>query len=519
MAKKITRNDNNFAIAYYRFSSHAQSDASIQQQREAAKKYAEGHGLQIVKEYTDEAISGTTDQRPGFQLMLAEIAKIKPGALIIWKTDRLGRDRYDLAIAKKCIRDAGCIIHYIAEPITGDAPESALMEGVLEAMAEYYSRQMRTNIKRGHLFNAQNCLYNGHKTLGYVTEHAPEFGKDRKRYVIDSEMAPFVQRVFEDYAAGKPMADIAKELNDLGITTVQGNPFTVNSLAHILNNRAYIGEYRYGDIVTPGGMPAIVSLEVFEAAQKRLVLNKRQGGQRANGLTPDNTPRFWLTGKLYCGKCGTPMHGYSGTSGHGGTTYYYYVCGEAKKKKCSLKYVPKDKIEAISCFLLSKCLNDTELLASLAVDVADYYQKEYEDTGYIDGLKKERTETEKALNNLVRAIEQGIFSETTQTRLVELKGRKKALTEAIEAEEIKRAITKNDISIQHFFDKYKDADLNDPSVRDYLLDYFVDKIYVYDDTIILTAWYGDDRKELMWGDLDFKFKKERKRKKGSSASG
>ncbi len=42
--------------------------------------------------------------------------------------------------------------------------------------------------------------------------------------------------------------------------------------------------------------------EVFEATQKRLILNKRQGRQRANGLTPDEAPRFWLTGKLYYGK-------------------------------------------------------------------------------------------------------------------------------------------------------------------------------------------------------------------------
>ena len=119
----------------------------------------------------------------------------------------------------------------------------------------------------------------------------------------------------------------------------------------------------------------------------------------------------------------------------------------------------------------------------------------------------------------MRAIEQGIFSETTQTRLLELESKKKALTEAIEAEEIKRAVTKNEISIQHFFDEYKNADLNDPAVRDYLLDYFVDKIFVYDDRVILTAWYGDDKKEITWGDIDCVVVKDRKRKKRSSASG
>ncbi len=518
MAKKFIQNNNDFAIAYYRYSSHAQSDASIEQQREAAKNYADGHDLQIVKEYEDAAISGTTDQRPGFQLMLSEIGKIRPAALIIWKTDRLGRDRFDLAIAKKQIRDAGCVIHYIAEPISGDAPESALMEGVLESMAEYYSRQLRTNIKRGHMYNAQNCLFNGHKTLGYKAEPAPEFGKDRKRYVIDPETAPFVQKIFEDYAAGRPTVDIVRELNSIGLKTARGKPFTVNSIAHILNNRAYIGEYHYGDIVKPDGMPAITTPELFEAAQKRLILNKRQGGQRANGLDPDSAPRFWLTGKLYCGECGTPMQGCSGTSKTNAAKHYYYACGAARKHKCHLKYVKKDKIEAIAIFMLTKCLQDTELLASLAVDVAAYYQREHEDKGYLEGLKAERAETEKALNNLVRAIEHGIFSETTQARLTELESRKKALTEAIDAEEIKRAIAKHDISIQHFFDEYAHADLTDPAVRDYLLDYFIDKIFVFDDRVIMTIWYGDDKKEITWGDIDFEIKRPRKRKKGSRAS-
>ena len=190
-----------------------------------------------------------------------------------------------------------------------------------------------------------------------------------------------------------------------------------------------------------------------------------------------------------------------------------------EEEKVFPKVCEKDKIEAIACFMLSECLKDTELLASLAVDVAAYYQKEHEDKGYIEGLKAERAEAEKALNNLVRAIEQGIFSETTQTRLLELEGRKKALTEAIEAEEIKRAVTKNEISIQHFFDEYKNADLNDLAVRDYLLDYFVDKIFVYDDKVVLTAWYGDDKKEITWGDIDCVVVKDRKRKKRSSASG
>lgn len=106
--KKPELNDNNLAIAYYRFSSHSQNEASIDQQRELAHAWADAHGFRIVKEYEDAAISGTTENRPGFQLMLSEVAKIRPHTLIMWKTDRLGRDKYVLAMArrKSATRDA-----------------------------------------------------------------------------------------------------------------------------------------------------------------------------------------------------------------------------------------------------------------------------------------------------------------------------------------------------------------------------------------------------------------------------
>lgn len=115
--KKFQRNDNNLAIAYYRHSSHSQNEANIDQQRELAHEWANAHGLKIVREYEDAAISGTK------------------------KTDRLGRDKYVLAMAKKTIRDAGCEIHLLAENIPTDTAEGILTEGLMEALAEYYSRK------------------------------------------------------------------------------------------------------------------------------------------------------------------------------------------------------------------------------------------------------------------------------------------------------------------------------------------------------------------------------------------
>ncbi|MBR1752322.1 MAG: recombinase family protein [Ruminococcus sp.] len=64
---KIIQNNNNLAIAYYRYSSHAQNEASIDQQREQAQRYAEAHGLKIIKEYEDNRYVNITFNSPEYE--------------------------------------------------------------------------------------------------------------------------------------------------------------------------------------------------------------------------------------------------------------------------------------------------------------------------------------------------------------------------------------------------------------------------------------------------------------------
>lgn len=472
---KIIQNNNNLAIAYYRYSSHSQNEASIDQQREQAQRYAEAHGLKIIKEYEDKALTGTNDNRPAFQTMMSEIKKIKPAALILWKNDRLGRNRYDLAIAKKTIRDAGCTVHYVAEAIPQNTPEGVLMEGLLESMAEFYSKQLSQNVIRGMTYNAENALYNGHKKLGYKK------GNDKK-YIIDEATAPIVQRIFNDYANGKPIKKIVNELNEQGVKTSRGKDFTINGLRSILKNKSYTGLYKYGDIEIPDGMPALISEELYEKVQDRFKMNTHKAK-----TNDDEEPVFWLTGKLLCAKCGSTMHGVSGTSKKG-KKYYYYACKENRKHRCSLKEVPKDILEFLVTKTLEEFLQYDELLIQLAVELSYYYKEMSADNSYMESLNNQLKDTEKALSNLVKAIEMGIFSEATQARLHELEAQKKAVKEAMETEKAKKALIEDDTSIQKFFEMYKHADMSDPKVRDMVLEFFVDKIYVYDYYIVITCY-------------------------------
>lgn len=499
MKKQFVQNDNNMAVAYYRFSSHAQNEQSIDQQRELAEEYAKIHGLNIVKEYADEALSGRDDSRPQYQLLLSEIKTLKPAALILWKTDRLGRDRYDLIIAKKIIRDAGCSIECVAEPfLDPNDPTSIFIEGMLDAQAEYYSANLKQNVMRGLNFNAKNCYYNGVKVFGYTTEELPIKGKGgraKKIYAIDPVTSPVVRRIFEDFAGGKPLQDIINELNNQGLKTAKGGLFNVNGLRHILMNRMYLGEYHYGDVVVPDGVPRIISDDLFEEVQKRFVLNKHKPKSPEVRHLEATEPRFWLTGKLFCGECKESMQGVSGTS-KSGRIYYYYECKNHRKHKCKLKPVQKDFLERCVIEILREFLSDQGNLASLAVDVSEYAKKLHSDDTYLKSLQAELVQAEKEIKNLIEAVKQGVISKTLQQSLSELETKQEALEDAIENEKAKLALANNDYGIKHYFEMYAKADFDDDETRRLIFEYFIDKIYVFEDKLIVDMYYSDNHAEV-----------------------
>ncbi len=499
--KEVPYNDNNIAIAYYRCSSDKQ-ETSVQQQQEEAKRYAKAHGYELLYEFMDDGISGKSSltKRDGFVNMLAQIGDIKPAILILWKVDRLARNDDDMYIAKKTIRDAGCRIHYIAEPTPDDSPESYLMEGMLEKFAAYYSKQLSVNVRRGQYYNRERGLYLGVKMLGYTFEGE---GRHNKHYVIDPDTAPIVQRIFRLYADGKSMQQICNQLNDKGRVTIHGRKFTINSVRHILKNDAYIGTYRYADTVIEGGMPVIVDKKLFDEAQKMLAKNKKFGAQNARGLDDNNKPRFFLTGKLYCGECGDSMQGTSGRS-KSGSKYYYYSCNDQHKGKrgngCKKTPVRKEYLEEYVCAQLAMFLDDTENLASLAVDLAEYYKKAY-DVQYIDSLKSDLRTTESQLDNVIKAILGGASGETINTKLAQLEERKKALMDVIATEEIKSRVVKDSESVNAFFERFRHADMSDPENRDIVLGYFVDKIYVFDDRLIITSKFDEAEHSILFSEI------------------
>lgn len=195
---------------------------------------AERCGLMVVGIYADRAISGKTDERPDFQRMIDDSKKRQFDRVIVWKLDRFARNRYDSALYKHKLKQNGVSVLSAMENI-GEGDESIILEAILEASAEYYSRDLRKKVLRGLTTSAKKGLHNtGSVPYGYRLEG--------EKAVPDGDRAEFVKHVFEAYAKGETPAELYREMQRCGLDTkVNGRKVSDNIIGSILRNEKYTG--------------------------------------------------------------------------------------------------------------------------------------------------------------------------------------------------------------------------------------------------------------------------------------
>ncbi|MBQ2717510.1 MAG: recombinase family protein [Clostridia bacterium] len=123
------------AVIYARFSSHSQTEQSIEGQLRECYDFAKRSDITIVGEYIDRALTGTSDKRPQFLKMIEDSKKKNFEYVLVYQLDRFARNRYDSANYKAKLKKNGVRDLSAKENITDDA-SGILVEGMLESMAE-----------------------------------------------------------------------------------------------------------------------------------------------------------------------------------------------------------------------------------------------------------------------------------------------------------------------------------------------------------------------------------------------
>lgn len=141
------------AVIYARYSSDRQRDESIEGQIRECTAFAKKEDLNIIKIYTDKAMSARTDHRPGFKKMIQDSAKGSFQYVLVYQLDRFSRNRYDSAMYKAKLKNNGVKVLSAMENISDDAT-GIVLESVLEGIAEYYSAELSMKVTRGMTENA-----------------------------------------------------------------------------------------------------------------------------------------------------------------------------------------------------------------------------------------------------------------------------------------------------------------------------------------------------------------------------
>ncbi len=456
------------AVIYARFSSDRQTEQSIEGQVRVCNDYAERNDILIVNQYIDRATTGTNDNRDAFQQMLKDSDKKAWDYVLVYKLDRFSRNKFEMAMHRKHLKDNGIKILSAMENIP-DSPEGILLESLLEGMNQYYSEELAQKTRRGQRETRLKGLHcAGKLNYGYYTE--------KKKVHIHEEEGPIVKEIFERYAAGERGNEIAISFAERGIL-YRGKPFSAANIYVILHGEKYTGKYELHGEVYDNIYPRIIEPELYEKCKQKIDAN------RYGNHIPDYS--YLLRHRVYCGKCGTRMTSYSGTSKSGRVNKYYKCWNAVSKKNCDAKFIKKDYLDTV----VIKTLQDTLTGKNLTVIVDEIYKQhnaKLMSENTVKLLEKELTQINKSISNIMRAIEQGIITDTTKERLQELEKSRQELQEKLIFERLQEQTVLDKETIATYL---QDGIKQEPEM---MIELLVEKVFVHSDHIEIILHYVDE---------------------------
>ena len=195
--------------------------------------------------YADKAITGTkVDKREDFQRLIQDCMDGKIDMVLAKSLPRFARNTLDTLKYVRMLKEKGIAVYFEVEKINTMKDGEFLMT-ILSSVAQqeventsaYVKKGLKMKMKRGELVGFQGCL-------GY------DYDVATKSLSINAKGAETVRYIFDRYVAGAGSTMIARELNEQGITTIKGNPWTTSSVMGIINNEKYKGDILLGKTFT-----------------------------------------------------------------------------------------------------------------------------------------------------------------------------------------------------------------------------------------------------------------------------
>ncbi len=405
---------------YARVSSEqqAEKDLSIPAQLKALKDHAIKKGWEVVSEFVDAAESARTANRPAFQKMIAQ-AKQKPlpfDGILVWKLSRFARNREDSIMYKALLRRKGVQVISMNEQID-ESPSGRLLEGMIETMDEFYSANLGQDTRRGMKENAQRGFLNGAPMpYGYNAIYKDVNGVKKRAMELNENEAPTVRQIFSLFTQGQGAKNIAQYLNERGIYTRHGRPWSKNGILYILKNETYTGilvwnrqnestgaivpNPKADQIRVPEHHAALIDQASFDKIQGQIA--QRSPKQTHPQIVASN---HVLSGLVFCAQCGARMIASTAKSGR----FVYYSCQRKFKEgkaSCSQTSLNAKKLEpCIIGIVRDRLLTEAHLSKLVSMVFEELQSRDGESSDRILVIKSQLDEIEKKLRRYYQLIE------------------------------------------------------------------------------------------------------------------
>ena len=286
--------------------------------------------------------------------------------------------------------------------------------------------------------------------------------------------------MFERYKNGEKSKSIVERLNAQGIHNKSGAKFTVNSFAKIIRNSKYAGLVIAHGESYPNVVPAIVDMKTFETCNR--IMDNQCHKQKA----VQEHSEYILSGKLFCGNCGTLMTAEGGTS-HTGRVYHYYKCFKRKRNKewYNKNNITKEKLENLVFEKTIEYVLQPHVIDKIAYAVVDKFNKSIEKTDSLALLEKEQQQVQKGINGFLTSIAEGIVTKSKKERLLALEQQNDALEEKIALEKARQIQPLEYDTVKAFLTYFARKKYENDEEKNAFFNSFVYRVVLFDDSVYI----------------------------------
>lgn len=287
------------------------------EQRDRISAWAKSKGARIRQFHEDLDQPGSKSNRPG---LMKAMERVRSGAIegiVVWRLDRFGRSAVDNARLLDELRQLGAGLFTVAEGIdTSAGPMGEFMASIFSAFAKLELDRLRDSWSAAR----ERAVGRG----VHIASRVPTgYERDEEGRLRPGSAAPIIRRIFEAKASGASWGELSGVMESAGVETPYGAKLWTNrSLAHLISNRAYLGEARSGEFVNDGAHEPIVDLGTWNSAQR-----KRTTPSRGSGAL--------LAGVLRCAGCRFALKADKMTDRRGERVRLYRCRGKRAAGRCS----------------------------------------------------------------------------------------------------------------------------------------------------------------------------------------